>query len=211
MSTVTISREYGSAGGEIARKVAADLGWRLIGKHDIGRILGDYGLVEFDSDYESRLGFWATMDSRLRTTVTMMNRVMLAVARTQDAVILGRGAFAVLGGYSDVLSVRIQAPLKARTDRLLAEGAASGLEKAQATLRKGDEVRRIFVESMYGLRWDDPKCYDLVIDTGKIRPQDAARLIVDAMRAMVGFRVPGIPATASIAPDEDMERSLARL
>lgn len=211
MAVVTISRQYGSSGGDIARKVANDLGWKLIDKHDIGRILGEYGLVDFDRDYESRLGFWATLDDRLKTTVTMMNRVMLAVARAGDAVILGRGAFAVLGGYADVLNVRIQAPLKVRIDRVLAEGRASGFDKAQATLRAGDEVRRVFVETMYGLRWDDPACYDLIVDTGKIRPEDASAMILEAVKAIQRALLPGLKVTSEIPRDADIEQSLSRL
>lgn len=211
MAVVTISRQYGSSGGDIARKVAADLGWKLIGKHDIGRILGEYGLVDFDRDYESRLGFWATMDNRLKTMVTMMNRVMLAVARAGNVVILGRGAFAVLGGYADVLNVRVQAPIRSRIDRLLAEGRASGFDKAQATLRSGDEVRRVFVETMYGLRWDDPACYDLIVDTGKIRPEDAAAMIEEAVKAIQRAMVPGLKVTREIPRDEDIEQSISRL
>lgn len=216
MAVVTISRQYGSSGGEIARKVAVDLGWRFVDKRDMGRILSDYGLVGFGGDYESKIGFWAVFDSRLRTTVTMLNRAMLAVARLGDAVILGRGAFAVFAGYSDVLNVRIQAPFSVRADRVLAEGLAGGLEMAQATVRKGDEVRRVFVESMYGVRWDNPEAYDLLIDTGKIRPEAAAELIVHTVKSMGsgflgGEAVPGGRTTASIPIDKILEESILRL
>jgi len=207
MAVVTISREFRSSGREIAEAVAEALGWKLVDKIVLGKILESYGLVDFQRDYETRLGVWDAFDPRKKVMVTMLGRATMAVARRGKAVIVGRGSFVVLGGLSDALNVRVQAPLRARVDRCMAEDGISDLEKAEEFVREGDRVRRSFVESMYGIRWDSASAFDLVLDGSKIKGEAAAAWIVEAARSLKQER--GRPSTADIAPDPVLDEAVA--
>ncbi len=182
MGVITISREFGSGGSRIAAEVARELGYHLIDKKTIGRLLAAYGLIEFDREYDSELGFWASFDSQVKEMVSMLNRVTRALARHGNVVVLGRGAFAVLHGYIDVLNVRIQAPLESRLARVMAEMEIAERAKAEELLREGDRVRSSFVHTMYGMRWDASSAFDLVLDTSKIPAELAASWIAEALR-----------------------------
>ncbi len=46
MCAVTISREYGSGGGEIAARLAKHLGWQLIDHEIVGRVAREVGVSE---------------------------------------------------------------------------------------------------------------------------------------------------------------------
>jgi cytidylate kinase len=191
MAVVTISREYGSVGSEVARNVAELLGYHLIDKSTIGRILAGYGLIDFDSTYEVEAGIWSAFDSKLRTIVSMLERLSYAVARHGHSVLLGRGAYATLGGMEGVLNVRIRAPCEWRVSRIMEERGFSDRSLAESAVREGDKVRSSFLSSVYGIRWDSMEKFDLVIDTSKIGPALAASWIVAAASALPEPRAEG--------------------
>jgi cytidylate kinase len=196
MAVITISREYGSAGSEVARKAAELLGYRLVDKAAIGRILAGYGLVDFDKEYEMETNIWSTFDTRLRTIVTMLERVALAVARRGNSVILGRGSYVALSGLPGVLNVRLRAPFDWRVDRAMREEGLADRAKAEAAVREGDKVRSSFLSSVYGIRWDSSERFDLIMDTSKIGVDRAAAWIAEAARQIVAGPsglVPGLP------------------
>ena len=186
MSVITISMQVGSEGNHIAEKVAQTLGYHFADKRTIGKVLSQYGLVEFDEEYDSAPGFWARFNAqreeRRKLMVDMLNRVILALAHHGDMVILGRGGFAVLGGFADVLKVRIQAPLPIRIKRVMEQQNITEPERAEAFVTENDRVRIAFVESWYGVRWDTASPFDLVIDTGKVPPELATTWLVEANR-----------------------------
>ena len=186
MSVITISMKVGSEGSHIAEKIAQTLGYHFADKTTIGKVLSQYGLVEFDKEYDSAPGFWARFDAqreeRRKSMVDMLNRVILALAHHGDMVILGRGGFAVLGGFADVLNVRIQAPLPIRIKRVMEQQNITEPERAEAFVTENDRVRIAFVESWYGVRWDTASPFDLVIDTGKVPPELATTWLVEANR-----------------------------
>ena len=135
MRVITISREFGSGGSLLAEKVASALGYHLVDKTFISEVLRQYGLAEFDIEYEKQPGFWEGFDTeryeRRDLMVRMLNQVVRAVARHGNVVILGRSGYAILAGLADVLHVRLQAPFD---DRVATVGAAKGISPADASV-----------------------------------------------------------------------------
>ena len=205
MSVITISREFGSGGSDIAKKVAQALGYHLADKQMIGRVLSQYGLVEFDKEYDAAPGFWDRFDARREERrelmVDMMDRVILALAHHGDVVILGRGSFAILGGFADVLNVRIQAPLPFRIKWVMEQQEIAEPDQAEAVVKEHDRVRVAFIESFYRVRWDESKAFDLVIDTGKVPPDLAARWLFEAVQALKERKGGGERAVDTIQVD----------
>jgi cytidylate kinase len=203
MSVVTISREFGSAGREVARKAADLLGYHLVDKSAIGRILAGYGLIEFDQAYETESGIWSAFDSRVRTIVTMLERITFAVARHGHSIVLGRGSYIALAGKSGALNVRLRAPFGWRVDRVMQENGMTDRATAEAAVREGDKVRSSFVSSLYGIRWDSIERFDLVIDTSKIGADRAAAWINEAAKSI------GEPQAEALgAPDAVLDEAL---
>src|SRR5512142_654049 len=132
MSVITISREFGSEGGYIAEKAAQSLGYHLADKTTMKNVLVQYGFVEFDEQYNADLNFWARFDQRTTEMVDMLNRVIRALAWHGNVVVVGRGSFALLGGLADVITVRIQAPLPLRVERVMIKHNIPDREQAEA-------------------------------------------------------------------------------
>jgi cytidylate kinase len=207
MSIITISREFGSWGEGIARKVAQSLNFHFVDQKFIGMILGQYGYVEFDKEYANLPTFWERFDARLEKqrdeTVSMLNQAIRAVARHGNVVLLGRSGFEVLRGFGDVLHVRLQSPFAVRVQRLMEQQKIS-LQQAEAVVKQNDRVRVAFVEEFYRVPWGSIQSFDLVINTSKIAPDLAAQMIIDAARMFETSIEIDQPAIDSIVVDRIM-------
>lgn len=211
MAVITISREYASRGDDIARQVAHALGYHLVDKEFIAALLSQYGIVEFDRGYEALPGFWERFSARRlqdrETAVDMLNRVVRGVAHHGNVVIVGRSGFAILKGLSDVLHVRIQAPLSVRAVRAATERGLTP-QQAEALVREQDKVRATFVEEFYAVPWDTSTLFDLVINTGKVAPETAVRWIVEAAQALAAGPAAG-PTGSSLTVDGVLAAAIA--
>jgi cytidylate kinase len=212
MVVITISRQYGSEGDRIAEKVAQALGYSLVDKTLLGSLLGQYGLVEFDKEYDVLPGFRdkfsAQKSQRRDQMVAMLNRIVRAIAQRGSVVIVGRSGFAVLQGFADVLNVRIQSPLAVRIDRVMAQQAVTA-EQAETMVRESDKARTSFVESFYRAHWDAASAFDLVIDTGKVSPDLAATWLIDAANALSEKEMSDRPTCSSIQVDPILAKAVA--
>jgi cytidylate kinase len=201
MAVITISREIYSEGSYIGEKVAETLGYHFVDKSTIEKIFVEHSILQFRDVYESGLGFWTRFDDMRATTVRFLKHVILALARHGDMVIVGRGAFAVLGRFADVLNVRVQAPFPIRVQRVMQREKITELDRAEAFLREKDRMRDTFVKSFYDIRWEDAataSAFDLVIDTGKVPPDLAATWLIEALKALKERKADDQPTTNSI-------------
>ncbi len=185
---ITISRELGSESENIAERIAKALGYHYVDKEFISDLLKEYGLVEFDREYETLPGFWEKFNDQRETRrdvmVDMLNRVMRGIAYHGNVVILGRSGFEVLIGFTDVLRVRLQAPMSFRVDQVMALQKIT-YEQAMATVKESDKVRMAFVEKFYKVPWEAIQAFDLVINTSKISPDLVTNWVVEAAKAFV--------------------------
>jgi len=211
MAVITVSREIGSQGTTIARQAAGALGYHAVDKDVIEEIFTLYGILEFRAVYDAAPGVGGRFDLGRSLTVDLLNRVVVALARHGNTVIIGRGSFAVLRGFADVLNVRIQAPVLLRAQRVMAEQSIADLERATALVKELDRTRADFVEFTYGVRWDDAGAFDLVIDTGKIAPDLAAHWLSEAVRGLEGRQAGTQSTTASIEVDTTLANVICDL
>jgi cytidylate kinase len=185
MAVITISRELGSCGREIATAVADRLGYKLLDRGIVDAIaeragvrvdavhhLDERHFSGFDSVVSSLV--WSCFGSQLtpETFRVMAVRLIREVARTGNIVILGRGAAAVLGPSRDYLHLRVIAPFDERARRV-AERDGIDEREARFRIRESDTSRRSFVRSIGHCDWDDPTLYDMILNTGRV-PLDMA-------------------------------------
>lgn len=204
MAVITISREFGSEGDYIAQQVAQTLNYHFVDQRFIGIILGQYGYVEFDKEYATLPTFWERFDAQREkqrdVMVKMLNQVIQAIAHHGNVVLLGRSGFEVLGGFADVLHVRLQAPFPVRVRRVMEQQNIS-IEQAESVVKTSDKVRVAFVEEFYRVPWNAIHAFDLVINTGKISPGLATSWVASVAQAPVTSLEFDQPTTASIIVD----------
>ncbi|MCB2191193.1 MAG: cytidylate kinase family protein [Deltaproteobacteria bacterium] len=168
MAIVTISRQMGSLGDEIAQKVARRLDTRLVG--------GDHfhaKAKECDEDFakacrafetEVPAGFFESFFMRHPANTSLFASLVYAEASQGDAVILGRGSQIVLAQEPAVLKVRIVAPRHIRVGRL-AQRRGISQEDAATFLGRHDRQRRSLIESIFHKDLSDWSLYDMVLNT----------------------------------------------
>jgi cytidylate kinase len=123
------------------------------------------------------------------TTIKFLRQVILALARHGEMVIVGRGAFAVLGGFADVLNVRIQAPFPIRVRQVMEKEKIKESDRAEALLKERDSMRDAFVKSFYDIRWED---------TSKVPPDLAVTWLVEALKVLKERKEEDRPNTNTI-------------
>ena len=214
MSVITISREFGSEGDAIARKVAQALDYHFVDQKFIGTILTQYGYVEFDKEFSSLPTFWERFDAQREkqrdVMANMLNQVIQAVAHHGHVVILGRSGFEVLGGFADVIHVRLQAPFPVRVGRVMEQQGLS-FEQAEIAVKKSDKTRVAFVEEFYKVTCDSIHAFDMVLNTGKISPDLAANWLVDIAKVPVSSFEIDKPTTDSIVVDRILTETVSEV
>ncbi len=212
MSVITISREFGSEGDIIAHQVAQSLNYHFVDQKFIGDILGQYGYVEFDKEFTTLPTFWERFDAQREKQrdlmAQMLNQVIEAVAHHGNVVLLGRVGFEVLGKYTDVLHVRLQAPFSVRVRRIMTQQELS-LEEAESAVKQSDKVRVAFVEEFYKVPWGSIHAFDMVINTGKIPSELAVSWIISAVKAPMTSLEIEKPTTASIVVDRILAEAVS--
>lgn len=188
MSVITISREAGSGGTAIAESVAKALGYALVDKQTIGSLLAKYGLIDFGKVYDDVPAFWDGFDSQKaeerQTMLAMMNKVILAFAKRGNVVIIGRGGYVVLGGYADVLNVRIQAPLASRIANIQRQLKIADYKQAEKDVRERDRIRVHFMESAYSIKIESVSSFDFVLNADKVSEEKATAMIVELAKSL---------------------------
>ena len=212
MAVVTISREFGSVDDDFGERVAQALGYACVCKEFLADVLAQYGLIEFEREYESRPGFWNSLNvlagERRSVVVAMLNQVMQAVAQRGNVVIQGRSGFVSLRGLADVLHVRLQAPLETRVAHIAARGQVS-LDEAGRMVKEADGIRTGFVEGFYGTAWNSIHAFDLVLNMEKVPVETAVAWVAEAGTLLDLQTTNGRPSARALQVDDVLARAVA--
>ncbi len=204
---VTIEREYGSGGGEIAQSLATQLGWKLWDQlltEEIARLANcPKAVVEVREERTDPL-YYRLFKSFLRgsyegslnahklnlvdseTILKITERVVQHVAKIGNSVIVGRGSQLFLRDRPDALRVFLYAPTENKVRRLLARGKSE--KDAQQLVDTIDRERADFVQKYFGVEWPDRAIYHAMINTA-IGDESVVHIILDLMET-VEARVP---------------------
>jgi cytidylate kinase len=190
---VTVSRLHGAGGGEIARRLAAELGLDLFDREIIQRIAESTHLSErvvssLEQDREVLTDWLASIASRSYLSPVEyryhLSRVVGALAHHGGAVILGRGAHLILG-QGEALRVLVVAPLETRV-RAVMEREGFGEHEARRRIVSVEADRKAFLMKHFHADFGDPTTFDLVVNT--------AALGVDAVCAAIRTTLERLPA-----------------
>ena len=167
MAILTISREYGSGGWEIGRRVAERLDYQFVDKErvfqDLERAGTQWGRLARELD-EVCPTLWERHDWQYRGYVAQTQALVLSYAEADNAVLIGRGASFLLQEVPFSLRVRLVAPLEVRLERIMTRERLD--RKAAARLvTQMDGDRACYVKANYGSDWDLELVPDSVRET----------------------------------------------
>lgn len=182
MSTITISRQLGSFGDEVGQAIANRLNFRLISREIINQAAFEANVPEIALATIDDLGLFGIRPSRRQQEAyhQAVHKMMHEIADQGDAVIIGRAGQVILSDRTDVLHVKVIAPAAVRAERL-AQTHGISIEAARAQIQSSDQTRKDYLKRYYKVRWDDPELYDLIVNTARLEPEEAACLVCQAL------------------------------
>jgi cytidylate kinase len=205
---ITISRQVGTDGEEVARLVAEQLGLRLLDYRVVQEAAQEAGVSpETVSEAEHKPSFLTRMMEALARSSApaagtgwtepvniagtplltssdyrkLVEDVVRDFANQGEVLFLGHGAQFMLHERTDTFKVLICGSELPRARRVM-----SGMNVDEATARKTvlrtDQERMDFFKTYYHADWLSASAYDLSLNTDHLTPKQAADLIVAAVR-----------------------------
>lgn len=197
---VTIEREYGSGGGEIAQLLANRLGWKLWDQlltEEIARLAEcPKAVVEVREERTDPL-YYRLFKSFLRgsyegsinahklklvdseSILQITERVVQQAAKTGNSVIVGRGSQHFLRDRQDTLRVFLYAPREEKVRRLLARGKSE--KDAWLLVDTVDRERADFIQKYFHVEWPDRAIYNAMINT-VMGDEAVVRMLLEFMK-----------------------------
>lgn len=182
---ITISREPGSGGEQIAQMLADLLKWQWYDREILDRMAEDMKVHKsvVASVDERTIGWiedWLAPIFTGRSVGQLsyyqhLAKVLLVIARHGQVIIVGRAAGLLLPREKG-LSVRVTAPFELRSERYAKENQI-GIKEARDIVQKADRAQQSFVRDMLNTDIWDCRHYDIVINTEKLTHISAAKLI----------------------------------
>ena len=182
MQTITISRQLGSLGEEVAEKVAQHLGYQVVCRELINQAAIQCGAPELAQAWIDDLGILDIQPSPKdrRAFLSAVQEAMEELAERGNVIIVGRAGQIILGKRPDVLHVKVIAPASLRADRI-ARMHNVPITAAMAQVKASDRTRKDYLRRHYHARWDDPDLYDLILNTARLDADQGACLICKAV------------------------------
>ena len=197
MRLITVSREFGAGGSDLARELGARLMWPVLDHEIVHRVaerlrLNDGTVEPFDEHPPSLLARIATVlivplpgmysfpaANEVPTHDAIADatrRVIEDAAKSLPLIVVGHGAQCIFEDRTDTLSVRLVAPLQLRVSRIAARQRISHSVAAEL-VRRADEDRRAYIQRYFHSDWRNELLYDLQFNTGGIGISEAAAMV----------------------------------
>jgi cytidylate kinase len=207
---VTVEREYGCGGSEIAALLAARLGWKLWDQlltEEIARLAHCSQAVVEQREERTDPLYYRLFKSFLRGSyegslnapklnlvdsekiVKLSQRVVLHAAEKGNCVIVGRGSQLFLNNRPDTFRVFLYAPREDKVRRLRARGKTEG--DAEELVDTVDRERANFIEKYFRITWPDRAVYHVMVNTA-LGDETVVETVLNILKA----RDPNVSAMA---------------
>jgi len=180
MSVITISRGTLSGGKMLAECLSQKLGYRCIDRDVIVKKAASQGVSEQElrTAVEQPPRPASTLDHRKYIYLALVQAVLAEEVRSGRAIYHGMLGHLLLKGGIGVLRVRVIAPMEFRI-RMGQERLQLDRAETIAYIDKMDHDRRKWTQYLYGVDWEDPSLYDLVINLEHINVAQACSLVAE--------------------------------
>ena len=190
---ITIGRQHGSSGREIARLLAEKLNYKCYDKEIVDEAANhfDFSRDLIDAFDEKRMsafilhagGYGLNENFRLNMQVVSAQfEAMRNIAEKGDCIFVGRCADYILRDHDDLVSVFILGDMD---ERLKCLERRQGLDEAEARkkIKEVDKDRSSFYRYYSDQTWGDAQNYDMCINSSKLGVEGTVQVILDYIKA----------------------------
>jgi len=206
---ITINRECGSGGGEIARLLGEKLGVKVYGRAMLESVAEQFDttLEEMDRVKAQKNSWWndfcrfyqqfgaASQSDNTKTSLPEVTpltlyyaeaRLLRRLAKQESCIIVGRAGFHIFRDEPDAIHLLIIADREARIDRIAAKQHLS-LEEAAKVIDSTDKARDTFVKTVADTSRYDARNYDFVFNVTHLSTELVAQFLADNIRRKYPF------------------------
>lgn len=191
---ITIGRQFGSGGHEVAKKLSELLGIKYYDKNIIELASEKSGISKqiFENSDEKHNSFLYSLSmahyssfvshNYLNDIITndkiflIQSNIIKDIAQKESCIFVGRCADYILSDHPNKLSVFIQAGQNPKVKRVM-ESMDLKQSAAETLIKKTDKSRAAFYNFYSNNTWGVADTYDICINTDKFGIEGAAKLI----------------------------------
>ena len=186
---ITVARETGSGGHDIARRLSEELNIPYYDRDLLRKASEVSGIHErlFGAAEKVYTGEILPPDSddyiSTRNLFSFQAKIIKELAATENCIILGRCANYLLMEQPDVRLLRlfIHAPLETRMARVASYSLAWSTHEVARYIRREDKRRAAYYHYYTGEEWRDAAGYDLSLDSQQLGEDGCVELIRNAL------------------------------
>ncbi len=151
----------------------------LVNQDVIAKGLKELGLPAQMIRFDEQADDSAEWEKKRRFYLTALNEYIMGIAEKENIVLLGRGGQFLFRNRPDAFHLYIRAEYSQRV-QWIREIYGLGKKAASLLVRERDRRKKRYIRQAFDNSLLDLELYDLIINTGKISPRDAAQIALQA-------------------------------
>ena len=183
---VTIGREFGTGGRQIATQLAELLGVKLYDRQLLETVRERYRMTQEEIDYVKSIKPRWWYEPVSADMYRDEEFLVLSLAHKESCVLLGRTGFHIFRNEPNAFKVFLIADRAFRIDNVARRENISP-EEADALISKVDKARENFTKTFSGTTRYDARNYDLVLNVTALNPTFAAQTIAACVKQKLGL------------------------
>lgn len=180
---ITISREFGSGGREVGKRLADELGFRYYDREIIDEIaketgmskeyiqnISEKGIYPYPFQFAKSFTSYSGVQSNQTEILVAQTKVIKEIAEKGNCIIVGRGANAILKDYN-TMNIFVYADMESKINRCR-EKAKEDEKITDKEMEKKiiaiDKARKNYHNIISDFEWGDKRNYHLCINTTNV-------------------------------------------
>ncbi len=183
---ITISREFGSGGREIGKRLSDELGYTYYDREIIDLIaketkmseeyitnISEKGLYPYAFQFAKSFISYSEIQNHQMEILVAEAKVLKRIAEKGNCIIVGRGANIVLKDYNP-MNIFVYSDMESKINRCKTKREDEKLTEKQLEnkIKKIDKNRKNYHEIISNIKWGDKENYHLCINTSKLEIKD---------------------------------------
>ena len=164
---ITINREFGTGGKEIAQKLGSLLGVNVYDKALLGALAEKFNMTEEEIEQaKSKKSNWRERVTS-KEIYAAEEKMLKEIAERESCVLVGRAGFKIFKDHPKSVKILLIADDEARAKRI-AETEDLSMAEARRVIKEIDGERDKYIETFAGVSRYDARNYDFVLNVTNI-------------------------------------------
>lgn len=190
---ITISREFGSGGREVGKRLADELGMSYYDKEIITEIsketemseeyiknISEKGIYPYAFQFAKSFAMYSGVQSNQTELLVAQQKILKKIAEKGNCIIVGRGADVILKEYKP-MKLFIYSNMESKINRCKMKRKDEELsdKELENKILQIDKNRKKYHEIISNIEWGDKRNYHLCINTSGLEIKEIISSIAD--------------------------------